>query len=202
MIWEEGLNIQRTCVGLLAAASWAFGWSASDAFAHGALVLSQDACLLKVGPDYMYFSGYRSATPRKRFCEDVPETGETIFAMDFAQDEMREMTAEIRIVHDAGEAAEQASLDAITVAYLPPKTYPTGTVSLRHTLTDTGNYAGIVTIDGLHGEHWVARFPFAVGRLYPVRMPYYLLAAAAVLALFVYFWGRDETPSLKPPQRR
>ncbi len=73
------MNIRRTCVGLLAAASWAFGWPAS-AFAHGALVLSQDVCLLKVGPDYMYFSGYRSATPRKRFCEDVPETGETIFS--------------------------------------------------------------------------------------------------------------------------
>ena len=76
------MNIRRTCVCLLAAASWAFGWPASDAFAHGALVLSQDVCLLKVGPDYMYFSGCRSATPRKRFCEDVPETGETIFSME------------------------------------------------------------------------------------------------------------------------
>jgi hypothetical protein len=202
MIWEEGMNIRRTCVGLLAAASWAFGWPASDAFAHGALVLSQDACLLKVGPDYMYFSGYRSTTPRKRFCEDVPETGETIFAMDFAQAEMREMTADFRIVHDAGEAEEQTSLDAITVAYLPPKTYPAGTVSLRHTFTDTGNYAGIVTIDGPHGEHWVARFPFAVGRPYSLRTPYYLLTAAAVLALLVYFRGRDESPSSKPPQQR
>ena len=106
------------------------------------------------------------------------------------------------IVHDAGQAAEQAFLDAITVAYLPPKIYVAGTVSLRHTFTDTGNYAGIVTIDGPHGEHWVARFPFAVGRPYPVRTPYYLLTAAAVLALLVYFRGRDESPSSKPPQRR
>ena len=196
------MNIRRACFGVLAAISWALGWTMSGAFARGALVLNQDVCLLKVGPDYMYFSGYLSATPRKRYCEDVPATGETIFAMDFAQDEMREMTTDFRIVHDVGEAEEQTSLDAITVAYLPPKTYPTGTVSLRHTFADTGNYAGIVTVDGPHGEHWVARFPFAVGRPYPVRTPYYLLTAAAVLALLLYFWGRDKSRSSRPPQRR
>jgi 2-polyprenyl-6-hydroxyphenyl methylase / 3-demethylubiquinone-9 3-methyltransferase len=195
-------TLRRACFSLLVALS-SLGWPMCDASARGDLTLNQDICVLKVGPDYMYFSGYQSATPRKRFCEDVPATGETIFAMDFAQDEMREMTASFRIVRDVGEAEEQTSLAAITVAYLPPKTYPTGTVSLRHAFTDRGNYAGIVTVDGPHGEHWVSRFPFAVGRLYSVRTPYYLLTAAAALALLLFFWGRrDESQSSKPPQRR
>jgi hypothetical protein len=165
------------------------------------LSLSQDMCLLFVGPDYMYFSGYQSAKPRKRFCEDVPGVGDTIFAMDFAQDQMREMKVDFRIVRDVGEDKEQDSLDDLTVAYLPPKTYPTGSVSLRHNFLQTGNYAGLVTVDGPHGEHWVARFPFAVGRLYPVRLPYYLLTAAVLLALLLYFWGRDEPRASKTSRR-
>ena len=122
----------------------------------------------------------------QKICEDVPDVGETIFTMDFGQDEMREMKVDFRIMRDIGEDAERDSLDEVTVAYLPPKTYPTGSVSLRHIFVHAGNYAGLVTVDGPHGEHWVARFPFAVSRPYSVRLPYYLLTAAAVLVMLLY----------------
>ena len=71
------MNIRRTCVGLLAAASWAFGWPAS-AFAHGALVLSQDVCLLRWGRITRIFP---ATDPRRheRGSVEFPETGETIF---------------------------------------------------------------------------------------------------------------------------
>ena len=61
--------------------------------------------------------------------------------------------------------------------------------------------AGIVNVDGPHGEHWVARFPFTVGRPYPVRLPYYLLTAAILLASLLFFWGRDEPRGSKLPRR-
>jgi hypothetical protein len=195
------MSIRRICGGLIAAACWAFAWPTPAALARGALTLNRDVCLLTLGANYMYFSGYQSAKPRKRFCEDVPATGDTIFAMDFAEDEMREMKVDFRIVRDVGEVEERESLEDVTVAYLPPKTYPAGSISLRHNFVDAGNYAGIVNVDGPHGEHWVARFPFTVGRPYPVRMPYYLLTAAILLALLLFFWGGYEARGSKPPRR-
>ena len=101
------MSIRRTCRALLAAACWAFAWPTPAALARGALTLSRDVCLLTLGANYMFFSGYQSAKPRKRFCEDVPATGDTIFAMDFAQDEMREMKVDFRILRDVGEVEER-----------------------------------------------------------------------------------------------
>lgn len=164
---------------------------APSALARGALGLEQDVCVLKIGPDFMYFSGYQPAAGKKKFCEDTPSTGATIFALDFAQEEMREMTTDFRIVRDVGEAETEASLAAITIAHRPAKTYPTGTVDLEAVFSEAGDYVGIVTVDGTNGQHWVARFPFSVGKtVYSVRTPYYLLAAAAVLALLLLLFRR------------
>lgn len=165
---------------------------ASDALAHGAMRYEQSACVLKVGPDFMYFTGYQPSDSHKKFCEDIPSTGDTIFVLDYAQDEMRSMTTDFRIVRNVGEASEQEPLDAITVAYLPPKVYPSGTLNFDHVFTESGDFVGIVTVDGPNGEHWAARFPFSVGRVYSPRTPYYLLTAAAILALLLLFWSRED----------
>jgi len=166
---------------------------APQAAAHGAVGFEQDACVLKIGPDFMYFTGYQPATSHKKFCEDIPSTGDTIFVLDYAQDEMREMRTDFRIVRGAAEETDDAAaLEAATVAYLPPKVYPSGTLNFEHVFKETGNFVGIVTVDGPHGEHWVSKFPFAVGRAYSPRTPYFLLTAAAVLAILLVFWGRGE----------
>ncbi len=167
--------------------------------AHGAMQRMQSACVLKIGPDFMYFSGYQPAASHRKFCEDIPETGSTFFVLDYAQPEMREMSADFRIVRDGGgDDEDPARLPAVTVAYLPPKVYPHGTLSFEHDFHETGNFVGIVTLDGPHGERWVSRFPFSVGRLYSARAPYYLLAAAAALGLLVLLWGREEEKDKKP----
>ncbi len=167
--------------------------------AHGAMQRMQSACLLKIGPDFMYFSGYQPAASARKFCEDIPETGETFFVLDYAQPEMREMSADFRIVRAGAENDDPARLPADTVAYLPPKIYPHGTLSFEHEFRERGNFVGIVTLDGPHGEKWVSRFPFSVGRLYSARAPYYLLAVAAALGLLVLLWGREDS---NPPNRK
>ena len=165
----------------------------SRGFAHGAMQRQQNACMLKIGPDLMYFSGYQPAVSRNRFCEDIPTLGPTIFVLDYAQDEMRGMSTDFRIVRDVGEQEEQERLDAITVAYLPPKVYPAGTLNVEHVFNETGQFVGIVTVDGPNGEHWVSRFPFSVGgRPLLARMPYLLFAAAGVLALVLFVWGKED----------
>jgi hypothetical protein len=165
---------------------------APAARAHGAMQRTQSACILKIGPDLMYFSGYQPAASHRKFCEDAPVTGKTIFVLDYAQPEMREMTADFRIVRDTGREEDPAQLADITVAYLPPKVYPHGTLSFEHNFREAGYFVGIITLDGPRGERWVSRFPFGVGRLFPARAPYYLLAAAAALALLVLLWGKEE----------
>lgn len=164
---------------------------APSAGAHGAIRQLERACLLKVGPDFMYFSGYQPTVSRRKFCEDVPTTGETIFSLDYAQSEMREMKTDLRIVRDVGEQAPE-DLRAITVAYLPPKVYPNGTLSLEHVFPERGDFVGIVTVEGPHGEHWESRFPFSVGRLFSPGAPYYLVAAVAAAALLTLVWGKED----------
>lgn len=161
--------------------------------AHGAVRIEQNACVLKIGPDFMYFTGYQPELSQKKFCEDIPAIGDTIFALDYAQDELRAMKADFRIIRRAGEGNEDAAqLAALTVAYLPPQAHPSGTLNLRHVFKETGEFVGIVTVDGPNGEHWVSRFPFSVGgHLFPARTPYYLLTAAALLALLMFMWGGD-----------
>ncbi|WP_424363661.1 hypothetical protein [Methylocystis parvus] len=168
---------------------------ASPASARGAIHKVEGSCLLKVGPDLMYFSGYQPSISHRKFCEDVPTTGETIFTLDYAQSEMREMKADLRIIRDVGGDTPE-NLQAATVAYLPPRIYPGGTLSLEHVFPETGDFIGIVTVAGPHGERWESRFPFSVGRLYSPRTPYYLMATAAALALLAMLWGKEE------PRRR
>jgi hypothetical protein len=176
-----------TAVTTLASASW------SGALAHGAMQRQRSACLLKVGPDFMYFSGYQPEASRNRFCEDIPATGDTIFVLDYGQDEMRGMSTDFRIIRDIGEQGEQERLDSVTVAYLPPKVYPAGTLNFEHVFKEPGEFVGIITVDGPNGEHWVSRFPFTVGgRPLSARMPYFLIAAAGVLALTIFVWGKEE----------
>jgi hypothetical protein len=126
----------------------------------------------------MYFSAYLPNASHRKFCGDIPLTGPAIFVLDYAQPEMREMTADFRIVRDTGDQDADSESGA-TVAYLAPKRHPNGTLSLQHVFPEAGNFVAIVTLDGPNGEHWVSRFPFSVGGAWSARTPYYLLAAAA-----------------------
>jgi hypothetical protein len=190
---EDGMSKLLYAIFLTTITALSGSAAESEARAHGAMQRQRSACLLKVGPDFMYFSGYQPEASRNRFCEDIPATGDTIFVLDYGQDEMRGMSTDFRIIRDIGEPAEPAQLEKATVAYLPPKVYPAGTLNFEHVFKEPGEFVGIVTVDGPNGEHWVSRFPFTVGgRPLSARMPYFLIAAAGVLALTIYFWGKEE----------
>jgi len=192
----------KLCNNLLscaAAAGLAFAFAAPQAKARGALGYDQDMCVLKAGPDFLYFSGYQFAASQRKFCEDVPDIGETTFVFDLAQDELRQMKMDFRIMRDTGETAtEGASADASTVAYLPPQIYPKGTFSFAHRFDEPGNYIGVVTVDGPSGEHWVARYPFSVGGAPASKTPFILLALACGLALALFYASRSEKKGQKP----
>lgn len=164
---------------------------APPATARGDLRQLERSCIVKAGPDLMYFSAYLPGLSHRKFCGDIPQTGETIFVLDFAQPEMRGMMAALRILRDTGAQEPDAEKDA-TVAYLPPQRHPSGTLSLQHVFAETGNFVAVVTLDGPGGEHWVSRFPFTVGRVWSAPAPYFLVAVAGALALLLLLWGKEE----------
>ena len=79
--------------------------------AHGGLALAEDMCVLTVGPYRMHFTGYQPLSQEEEFCEDIPEVGKTVIALDYIQEELRPLKTEVRIIRDTGS---EENLDAIT----------------------------------------------------------------------------------------
>lgn len=200
-------------LAIAAAVAAVAGFSAAPAQAHGRLGAAEGRCRLFIGPDIMNFTGYLPEASKNEFCEDIPSTGPMIMVLDAEQEELRDMKIELRIVKDVGGAnKEDENLDAITVAYQPPKVYPTGTVNFEHTFKEGGYFVGIVTVTGDHGERWVSRFPFSVDRTFMRDLPVYLTMGLGVIAVFaIYLVHRRRNPppaistaaaAFKPPQQR
>lgn len=170
--------------------------AASPALAHGRLGAAEGRCRLFIGPDIMNFTGYLPEASKNEFCEDIPSTGPMIMVLDAEQPELRDMKVELRIVKDVGsEDKENENLEAVTVAYREPKTYPGGTINFSHTFDDPGYFVGIVTVTGDHGERWVSRFPFSVGKSFMRDLPYYtLLSLATIAAFLIWMVHRRQAP--------
>jgi hypothetical protein len=183
------------------AALFTAAFFAAPAGAHGRLGAAEGRCRLYVGPDWMNFTGYLPDSSKSEFCEDIPSTGHMIMALDAEQPELREMPIDIRIVKDVGSSAEGDNLEAVTVAHRNPRLYPTGTINFEHEFKEPGYFVGIVTVKGQHGEEWVSRFPFSVGKSYMRDMPAYLLLAIGVLfGFWAYLRHRPHgLPNMKPP---
>jgi hypothetical protein len=178
----------------------------APAEAHGRLGAAEGRCRLFIGPDIMNFTGYLPEASKNEFCEDIPATGPIIMVFDAEQEELRDMKVELRIVKDiGGEEKENEDLQAVTVAYREPKSYPTGTINFEHTFNEPGYFVGIVTVTGDHGERWVSRFPFSVGKSFMRDLPVYLtLGLGTIAAFFIYLvHRRRETTTVakahKPP---
>ncbi|HTV34171.1 MAG TPA: hypothetical protein VME69_13925 [Methylocella sp.] len=150
----------------------------SGAYAHGGVGMVDNRCVLRIGPDIMFFTGYQPQTSREEFCDDIPSTGQTVVALDMQETELRDMLTEIRLIKDDGshtslnglpvltqaELDNKPALDAVTISYYPPKKYPTGTLTFDHTFPETGKFIGIVTVENDHGQKYVSQFPFSVGQ--------------------------------------
>jgi hypothetical protein len=186
----------------------------SGAHAHGALRLNKTLCVLRIGPDTIHFSGYQPLVSTDEFCEDIPQVGSAVFALDYVDSELRDMTAEIRIIKDLSnggltgkpatltdEELSSTDLGPITETYLPAKRYPHGTVNFQHFFAKAGKYIGIVTVRNSHGQFYVAQFPFSVGQGYLKILPYYIVLVAMVLGGLVVYSKYGRQVNVPPPKR-
>jgi hypothetical protein len=161
----------------------------AQANAHGGLSMEKDYCKLRIGPYFMHFTGYQpQRDAAKEFCEDIPATGATIIVLDFVNEILKDLPVEVRIIRDN---ANEADLDRVTLYRLPPKQYPTGSLSLDFQFDEPGNYVGLVSA-GSGDQKVSARFPFSVGTTRYLRLPLAmgLLAVGVGGAYGVWRWRR------------
>jgi hypothetical protein len=194
-------------------AAWLLAMSllTSAAYAHGGVGMVDNRCVLRIGPDIMFFTGYQPQNSREEFCDDVPNTGQTVVALDMQDTELRAMLTEIRLIKDDGthtrmnglpvlsdaELASKELLDPVTIAYFPPKQYPTGTLTFEHTFPENGKFIGIVTVRNEHGQTFVSQFPCSVGQPIARNIGMYF-GLLVVLALGVYgIWRYGNKPKVK-----
>src|SRR5580704_15789243 len=64
---------------------------ASAAHAHGGVGMVDKRCVLRIGPDIMFFTGYQPQNSRDEFCDDIPSTGQMVVALDMQEPELRDM---------------------------------------------------------------------------------------------------------------
>jgi hypothetical protein len=185
----------------------------SGAYAHGGVSVQNNKCIMKIGPDIMFFTGYQPQYSREEFCDDIPNAGQMVVALDMQEKELRDMTTEIRIIKDLGthtklngypyltdaELGDVATLGSATVYYSEPKKYPTGTLTFEHNFPDTGKFIGIVTVKNDHGQTYVSQFPFTVGTPYTKTFTIWGILTAAVLALGFGLWRFYSKQRNAPP---
>ncbi|QBR71833.1 hypothetical protein CU048_11760 [Beijerinckiaceae bacterium] len=187
----------------------------SAAHAHGGVSMQYKRCILRIGPDLMFYTGYQPQNSREEFCDDIPSTGHTVVALDMQDTELRDMTTEIRIIKDLGthtrmnglpvltdaELASPEILDPVTIAYVAPKKYPTGTLTFEHTFPEYGEFIGIVTVKNSHGQTYVSQFPFSVGQSVRKSLLFYglmvLAAVGGVFGFWYYSRGHKAAPTKK-----
>lgn len=173
------------CVFLLVAAPF-------PALAQHGHELAPDTCILNIGPYKMYFHSYLPDTYYDRqFCEELPGTGNAVLVFDYVEKELRSLPVEVRIITDTGS---EDNLESVTVAHLPAKIYPTGSIDVKHTFDQPGKFVGLVSVGGDSGEH-VSRVSFSVGHTGVLsHLSHYIMVIVPVvvgLAVVLFFSFRD-----------
>lgn len=159
----------------------------------GGVILRGDSCIIEIGFYDANFTAYQpGSSGNEEFCEDLPDTGETIFVLDYLHASLREVPVDFRIIKDTtglGQFVQHEdilaldNLEDITVFYEPPVVKPGGSFRIEHTFLERGDYVGVVTAGHPSNDSiYNAVFPFTVGA---VSYPYWLIAVVVGLLMFV-----------------
>ena len=163
--------------------------------AHGGVVLEDDLCVIQIG----YFKAhFKIFLPRARghddFCEDIPETGEAVFVMEFLHEGLSAAPIEFRIIRNVTglglyaqltDVEQIPDLEAVTVFHQPPLVEP-DVYSIVHGFDAPGEFIGIVSASYPEtGKVYRAVFPFEVGF---TGFGYWPLIVAVLILLQVNYW--------------
>lgn len=126
-----------------------------NVFAHGGVVMEEDACVIKIGYLRAHFTLYQpTSRGNEEFCEDVPDVVPSVFVLDYLHDFLKEMPVDFRIIKDVKGFGEFTNwddvqsiedLEAATVFYQSAVTMPQGMFTVDYDFHKAGGYIGIVT---------------------------------------------------------
>ena len=157
-------------------------------------------CMLMAGMHEMQVSVYQSGATEDS-CKDIPSPGLALITLSSASKELRDMTAEVRIVWDTGaETAASGNLDPITLAYLPPKNYPRGVITLTANFDKPGKYAVLVTVRDAKNMAMSGRLGLTVGQASREWIFVYILSGIILAAAFGFYLrdlGRNKKMPIK-----
>jgi hypothetical protein len=179
-------------------------------FGHGSVTADEDLCIIKIG---FYSAHFKIYQPRTRehtdYCEDLPDTGETVFVMEYTYGDLGGVPVDFRIIRDITnlgrfarisdvEALSQAEIEAATVIYRPPARQP-DVYTISHPFEEAGNYLGIVTARHPETDQlYLAVFPFEVGYIGYGYVPYFILFAMFIQSIY---WWMNRDKRRQPSQR-
>ncbi len=122
-----------------------FAFALQPAYGHGGVAVEFDTCVVQLGKYRMHFTAYQKATGGEEHCWDLPAPGNTILVFDLVETEMRSKPVELRVV-EAGESGDFAPGTVRTVASLPTKVYPQGTLNLEASFDLDKRYMAVLTM--------------------------------------------------------
>ncbi len=164
---------------------------AASTLAGGGLVLEDDVCIIRIDFYSAHFTAYQPNTSgNTQFCRDLPDTGETIFVLDYLHQSLKEVPVDFRIIRDVtgqGRFVKLKHVEAIedieqhTVFYQSPAIRPDASLKIEVDFAEEGAYIGIVTAGHPSKETvYTAVFPFEVdGSNFAWLAPLFLLLAGA-----------------------
>ena len=154
-------------------------------------------CMLMAGLHEMQVSVYQSGA-KEDTCPDLPYPGPTVVTLTAASKELRDLTAEVRIVRGTeADPAAAAHLDSETLAYLPPKNYPTGVVTLPANFDKPGKYAVLVTVSDGKDMTMSGKLTVTVGQETRRWVLVFALAGIILVVGFgIYIWDFNRRKKL------
>jgi len=170
--------------------------------AGGGLVLEGDVCIIRIDFYSAHFTAYQPNTSgNTQFCKELPDTGETIFVLDYLHQSLKEVPVEFRIIRDVtglGRYVKLEQVEAIedieqqTVFHQPPVIRPDASFKIEHDFKEKGAYIGIVSAGHPTNDRiYTAVFPFEVG----VSNYGYLFPLMFLLAGVAFFFIRRSSRS-------
>ena len=117
-------------------------FSASDVFSHGKVTLETDPCVRHANGTMVHLSTYQPQhDPDAEYCTEIPQTGNTFWAVDLVDEALRNTPVEIQILKGTGEKS-------VTVTSFYSTNHSDGVIKGEFNL-DEGSYTMRITGEGV-----------------------------------------------------
>lgn len=171
-------------------------------FVSGVVQPQANVCIVKTIEGCTVFMDFYSARftayqpdfyGEKKFCNELPMTGTTIFVLNYLHSALRQVPVDFRIIRDGTGQGRFASwedverlgdLEPYTVFYQPPVIRSDATLQVQHAFTKRGEYLAVITAGHpVNDQVYRAVFPITIGgtSIYLPLVGLLLLGLAALL---------------------